>query len=234
MFSGRQPNIKTKRGSIKMNKYKKTNLCITLTSLIAFLLWTLAVTKIDLQAIGPQKSLVGFAVLNKAFHDLTGVHMWLYNVTDWLGLVPVVFVLGFGLLGLVQLVKRRSLIKVDSDILILGVFYILVMACYILFEVFVINYRPILIEGKLEASYPSSTTLLVLCVMPTAIMQLRNRITKPVVKTIVTVLISLFTIFMVIGRLVSGVHWMTDIVGGILLSTFMVMLYNSVTEALKS
>ena len=65
-------------------------------------------------------------------------------------------------------------------------------------------------------------------------MQLRKRINKPVVKTIVTVIISLFTIFMVIGRLVSGVHWLTDIVGGILLSTFMVMLYNSVTEVLKS
>ncbi|RHR30760.1 phosphatase PAP2 family protein [Clostridium sp. AF19-22AC] len=216
-----------------MNKYKKTNLCITLTALIAFLLWTLAVTKFDLQAIGPQKSIVGFASLNGAFHDFTGVHMWLYEVTDWLGLVPAVFVLGFGLLGLAQLIKRRSLFKVDSDILILGVFYILVMAVYILFEVFVINYRPVLIAGRLEASYPSSTTLLVLCVMPTAIMQLRKRINKPVVKNVVTVIISLFIIFMVIGRLVSGVHWMTDIVGGVLLSTFLVMLY-SYTENIEA
>lgn len=121
----------------------------------------------------------------------------------------------------------------DSDILILGVFYILVMAVYILFEVFVINYRPVLIAGRLEASYPSSTTLLVLCVMPTAIMQLRKRINKPVVKNVVTVIISLFIIFMVIGRLVSGVHWMTDIVGGVLLSTFLVMLY-SYTENIEA
>lgn len=216
-----------------MNKYNKTNLCITLTALIAFLLWTLAIAKIDLRAIGPQKSIVGFATLNGAFHDLTGVHMWLYEVTDWLGLVPIVFVLGFGLLGLVQSIKRRSLFKVDPDLLILGVFYFLVIAVYILFEVFVINYRPILITGRLEASYPSSTTLLVLCVMPTAIMQLRDRIKKPEMKNAVTVIISVFTIFMVLGRLVSGVHWMTDIVGGSLLSTFMVMLYHSVTAALK-
>lgn len=97
-----------------------------------------------------------------------------------------------------------------------------------LFEVFAINYRPVLIEGYLEASYPSSTTMLVMCVMPTAIMQFHTRIKTEWLRKIFTYVIIAFTAFMVIGRLVSGVHWFTDIIGGALLSTGLVMLYYSV------
>ena len=208
-----------------MKKKNQRSLWIMLVALFMFVAWTLALTKVDLQAVGPEGTVVGFATINSAFHEWIGVHMWLYEITDWLGLVPIILVLGFGVLGLIQWIKRRNLFKVDSDILILGVFYILVMTAYLVFEMFVINYRPVLIEGRLEASYPSSTTLLVLCVMPTAIMQLNNRIKNLVLRRVTVVSISLFIIFMVVGRLVSGVHWLTDIVGGVLLSIGLVMLY---------
>ncbi|NMA52588.1 MAG: phosphatase PAP2 family protein, partial [Peptococcaceae bacterium] len=130
-------------------------------------------------------------------------------------------------LGLIQLIKRRSLFKVDRDILILGGFYIITMAAYVFFEMFTVNYRPVLINGLLEASYPSSTTLLVMCVMPTAIMQLNYRIKNSIAVKLIDAGIILFTAFMVIGRLVSGVHWFTDIVGGLLLSATLVMAYLS-------
>lgn len=211
----------------------KKNVRITLTAFIAFVLWTVAITKIDLQAIGPRGTVVGFATLNAAFHKLTGVHLWLYEVTDWLGLVAIVFALGFGVLGLIQLIRRRNLFKVDSDIIILGGFYILVIIGYVVFEVFAINYRPVIIEGRLESSYPSSTTLLILCVMPTAILQLKNRIKSVVVKNIVVLVISVFTLFMVVGRTISGVHWLTDIIGGILLSISLVMLYRTLIAEFK-
>lgn len=211
----------------------KKNVRITLTAFIAFVLWTVAITKIDLQAIGPRGTVVGFATLNDAFHKMTGVHLWLYEVTDWLGLVAIVFVLGFGVLGLIQLIRRRNLFKVDSDIIILGVFYILVIIGYVVFEEFAINYRPVIIEGRLESSYPSSTTLLILCVMPTAILQLKNRIKSVVVKNIIVLVISVFTLFMVVGRTISGVHWLTDIIGGILLSISLVMLYRTLITEFK-
>ncbi len=213
----------------KMKEKNQRSLWIMLVALFLFGVWTLAITKVDLQPVGPKGSVVGFASINRAFHEWTGVHMWLYEMTDWLGLVPIVVVLGFGMLGLIQLIKRRNLFKVDSDILILGVFYILVMIAYVIFEMFVINYRPVLIEGRLEASYPSSTTLLVLCVMPTAIIELNNRIKNEALRKVTAVSISLFIIFMVVGRLVSGVHWITDIVGGVLLSIGLVMLYQTMT-----
>ena len=97
----------------------------------------------------------------------------------------------------------------------------------ILFEVFTINYRPVLIDGYLEISYPSSTTILVMCVMPTAIVQFHARIKNKVLRRCVTYAITAFTAFMVIGRLISGVHWVTDIIGGALLSAGLVLMYRA-------
>ena len=208
-------------------KQKHRKLYLSLFLLGTFVLWTILVRFVDVRAIGPEGSLVGFASLNGWFHSLTGVHMTLYTVTDWLGLVPLAFILGFGLLGLVQWIRRKQFFKVDRSILVLGLYYIVVMAAYILFEYLVINYRPVLIGGILEASYPSSTTLLVLTVMPTAMLQLKERIQNRAFRNCVLVLIAAFTAFMVIGRLLSGVHWLTDILGGILLSAGLLGLYKN-------
>ena len=213
-----------------MKKETKKNFGIAAILLGAFVVWTAAVQLVDVQPIGPQGSTVGFATVNSWVHNLTGVHMSLYTVTDWLGLVPIAFAIGFALLGLIQWVKRKHLRQVDFSILVLGGFYLLVMAAYVLFEVFVINYRPVLINGCLEASYPSSTTMLVLCVMPTTLMQLNARIKSQTLKRWVGFGITAFILFMVIGRLLSGVHWFTDIIGGTLLSAGLVMLYYSITS----
>ena len=211
-----------------MKKETKKNFGIAAILLGAFVVWTAAVRLVDVQAIGPQGSAVGFATINGYVHNLTGVHMALYTVTDWLGLVPIGVAMGFALLGLIQWIKRKHLRQVDFSILVLGGFYLLVMAAYVLFEVIVINYRPVLINGCLEASYPSSTTMLVLCVMPTAIMQLNTRIKNRTLKRCAAFGITAFIVFMVIGRLLSGVHWFTDIVGGALFSAGLVMLYHSI------
>ena len=211
-----------------MKQENQRNFCIAICVLLAFLLWTAAIQFVDVQAIGPLESAVGFATINQFVHNLTGVHMSLYTITDWLGLVPFGFIMGFALLGLVQWSKRKHLLKVDYSIFVLGGFYIVVMAAYVVFEVFVVNYRPVLIDGILEASYPSSTTMLVMCVMPTAVMQFDTRIKNDVLKRCVTSAITAFIVFMVIGRLVSGVHWFTDIIGGALLSTGLVLMYRAI------
>lgn len=210
-----------------MNKNRKKWLLSSVIWLEMFAVWTVLLGFIDVQAIGPRESAVGFASLNQWFHGLTGVNMLLYTITDWLGLVPVGFAFCFAILGLIQWIRRKHILKVDQSILILGVFYIAVMAAYIFFEKNVVNYRPILIEGYLEASYPSSTTLLVMCVMPTALSQLRGRIQNKKLSRLVSMLIIAFIAFMVIGRLISGVHWVSDIIGGTLLSAGLVALYHS-------
>lgn len=197
--------------------------------LAAFVLWTAAVCLVDVQPIGPQESAVGFAAINGAFHAITGVHMALYNITDILSVIPLGCVAAFGMLGLVQWIRRKNLRKVDGDILVLGGFYIVVLAFFCLFEVLDINYRPVLIEGVLEASYPSSTTMLALCVMPSVMLQLRRRMKNGAAKRCTQAALFVFTAFLVIGRLVSGVHWLTDIIGGVLLSAGLVLLYDSIS-----
>lgn len=196
--------------------------------LAAFVLWTAALFLVDVQPIGPEGTSVGFAALNDSFHRLTGVHMALYTLTDWLGLIPVGIAMGFALLGLAQWIRRRRLSRVDGSILVLGGFYMLIIAAYLFFESFVVNHRPVLIEGRLEASYPSSTTLLTLCVIPTAAMQLHGRIRHALFRRSCVAALLTFGTFMVFARLVSGVHWLSDIIGGALLSAGLVMLYQAV------
>ena len=192
-----------------------------------FIVWTVLLKFVDLKPIGPDNSTVGLATINGYFHNLTGVNMTLYTITDWLGLIPIFICLIFGVIGLFEWIKRKSFLKVDFEILALGGFYILVIILFLLFEKVVINYRPVLINGYLEASYPSSTTLLTMCVMPTAIIEFNRLIKNKSLSNFITVAIALFTAFMVIARLISGVHWLSDIIGGALLSIGLVTLYYS-------
>lgn len=211
----------------------KKHLYLSLSMLVLFVIWTVMLCFVDRGAIGPQESVVGFATLNGFVHELTGTNMWLYNATDWLGLVPFGVCFAFAIFGVVQLIMRRSLFKVDYSIKALGIFYVAVAIAYVLFEFVVINYRPVLIDGKLEASYPSSTTLLILCVIPTAIMQLNSRIRGKKLRLCTNIVLASFTAFMVIGRLVSGVHWVTDIIGGALLSAGLALMYQHFVKSKK-
>ena len=205
----------------------KKQLTFAISLFLAFGLWTALVCLVDIQAIGPLGSTVGLATLNGWFHNLTGVHMSIYNITDALSMIPFAIVFGFAVLGLTQWIKRKKLSAVDSDLLLLGGFYVATGIAYIFFEIFKINFRPILIEGVLEASYPSSTTMLILCIMSTAIIQVYYRLkNKPIRNTVIIAMIA-FSAFMVIGRAVCGVHWLSDIVGGALLSMGLVMTYRS-------
>ena len=186
----------------------------------AFLLWTAGVCLVDVRPIGPMGSEVGFAGLNGWFHGLTGVHWWLYDLTDLLGLASLGICGIFGLQGLCQWIRRKSIRRVDGELLALGGFYLAVLAVFFLFELLQINYRPVLIQGRLEASYPSSTTMLALCVLPTAMLRLRSRWVR--------FLLAALTAFLVIGRLLCGVHWVSDIIGGALLSAGLVTLYRCI------
>ena len=214
-----------RKDGMKMKQNKKKHLWMGIWFLLAFLLWTALIRCVDVQAAGPNGTKVGFAAFNLWFHHLTGVHMTVYTITDWLGLVPIAVCLGFGFVGVFQLIRRKSLIRVDPDILLLGLYYVLVILAYLIFEMIPINYRPILIGGALEASYPSSTTLLVLSVMPTLKHQIDQRTDKPLVRNVTGLFVIAFSAFMVIGRLIAGVHWATDIIGAVFLSAGLFLLY---------
>ncbi len=217
---------KVKGHKMKMNVRK---LFITgIVLVLVFILWTMLIQTFDVQPVGQNETDIGFATLNCLFHRLTGVHLWVYYITDWLGLVPIFCCLIFGGVGFAQLIKRRSLFKVDSDIIILGIYYIAVIFGYLVFETISINYRPILIDGRMETSYPSSTTLLVLSVMPTVSFQVNRRIKNAFIKNLINASVDLFMLLMVIGRTIAGVHWLTDVIGSVILSVGLYLIYRSI------
>ena len=211
-----------------MKRKSKNTFISGLIFIMLFIIWTVAVVSVDVKSVGVNGTSVGFATLNTWFHNLTKVNMTLYNITDWAGLVPIFICMFFGVVGLIQLIKRKSLLKVDFDIIILGIYYIIVILFYLIFEMIPINYRPIFINGFAECSYPSSTTLLVLSVMPTLVFQTKKRVKKHILKQIILYFSIAFSIFMVIGRLISGVHWITDIIGACLISAGLYYLYKGI------
>lgn len=211
---------------------------IFICSLLAFLLFTLLISIIDVRAIGPADpetgitSSVGFASLNGWFHSLTGENMLLYTITDWGSLITLPIGATFLVVGIVELVKRKSFLKVDANILALGCFYILTFISYLVFEYAVVNYRPCLMEiqgvNYLEASYPSSTTLLAITLLISAIDQVNTYIKNKKIRIILVAICSVLAAFFVVGRAISGVHWLTDIIGGVILSATLISFYIAV------
>ena len=205
-------------------------------TVIASILLIILLRFIDVRSIGPEGTSIGLSNLNGFVFDMTGVNMIWYNITDWLGITAILVAFVFAVTGLVQLIKRRSLLKVDKEILVLGIFYILVIGIYLLFEKVIVNYRPVIMPGCQypEASFPSSHTMLVCVIMGSAIMLISRYIKKKTLCRALQVICAVIIGVTVIGRLLSGVHWFTDIIGGILISTALLALFLGITEKLNN
>ncbi len=190
-----------------------------------FAVLTVLIKTVDVKAVGPLDSEIGLSRINTYFRDLIGENMTLYDITELLGYLAILVAGCFALYGVYQLIKGKSIKAVDSDIIVLGVFFAVVICAYVFFEIFIINYRPIITEGELEASFPSSHTMLSVSVFGAAIHQLWNRISNKTLRITAVSLCSLIIIATVVGRLLSGVHWFTDIVAGLLLSISLLLIY---------
>ena len=211
---------------------RKKNIIISIVLIILSVLFTELVKNIDVKPIGPNESLVGFADINRLFHNLIGSNMIIYKVTEFLGYIPIVMALVYVFIGLKELIERKSLLKVDREIYILALFYVLVVGVYVFFEKFIVNYRPILIDGVLEASYPSSHTLMSICLCGSSII-INKKIFKNKFGDVENILSVILILLLVIGRIISGVHWFTDILGGIIISSALLVGFYSVISSIK-
>ncbi len=211
---------------------KRRNIIISIVLIILSVLFTVLVKNVDVKPIGPNESIVGFADINKLFHNLIGSNMTIYKITEVLGYIPIVMALVYVFIGLKQLIKRKSLLKVDKEIYVLALFYVLVVGVYVFFEKFIINYRPILIDGLLEASYPSSHTLMSICLCGSSII-INKKLFKNKFGDIENVLSVILILLIVIGRIISGVHWFTDILGGIIISSTLLVIFYSIISSIK-
>ena len=193
-----------------------------------FLVLILLVKTVDVAAVGPEGTKIGLSKLNVAIHDLFGEHLGWYKVTNVLGYLAILIALGFAAIGGLQLVYRRSVLKVDKEILLLGCLYVVTILFYVFFEKVIVNYRPILMPDGTgpEASFPSSHTVLSCVILGSGLLLVKKYAKKnKTVQLVLTVVFAVLLALIVAGRLLSGVHWFTDIVGGILLSTALLNAY---------
>ena len=201
-----------------------------------FLLLILLVKVVDVAAVGPEGTKIGLSKLNVGIHEMFGEHLGWYTFTNVLGILAILVACCFAVIGGVQLIYRRSLMKVDKEILLLGCLYIVTLALYVFFEKVIVNYRPMLMPGGEgpEASFPSSHTMLV-CVIMGSGLRLLKKYTKKnqTLQLVLTVVFCLILALTVAGRLLSGAHWFTDVLGGLLLSAALLNGYEGLLKLWK-
>ena len=198
---------------------------VAMLLLILFAVLNAAILMVDVQPVGPLGSQVGLATVNDSIFRNLGTSQFWYEVTETLGKCTLLVAAGFGVAGLIQWIRRKSLFRVDAGILIMAGLYVVLGVIYLFFEKCIINYRPVLLDGVLEASFPSSHTMLSLCIWGSALLYFRQYLWNRPARTVLTVVCVAAMAVMVVGRLLSGVHWFTDIMGSIVLSAALVSLY---------
>lgn len=211
-------------------RLKKRNV-LNLFLVIFCFIYTLLVKVVDVSNIGPDGSKVGFSCINKFFYNVFSYNENIYKITEVLGYLALLIVCGYGLLGLYQLIKRKSLKLVDKDIIVLGIFYVVVIIIYVLFEKVIINYRPVILDGVLEASFPSSHTLLAIFVCGSGVLINDKIFSDFKYKKSINIGFIVLMVLIVLGRLISGVHWFSDILGGILIACTLLSLFNSIIHS---
>ena len=190
----------------------------------------------DVAPIGPEGTAVGLSHLNRFVFGLFGVNIVWYHITDWLGVIAILTAFLFAMVGLAQLIKRRTLRKVDREILLLGGLYIIVIGLYVFFERVIVNYRPIIMPGGThpEASFPSSHTMIVFVIMGSTVLLLGKYINRKTLRIPLQAFCIAVIIVTVVGRLISGVHWFTDILGGTVISMALLALYSGLIMMKKT
>lgn len=208
-------------------KKNKNNIIICALLMLVFLIFTLFVKNFDVKSIGPNNSSVGFSTINGFISNKIGVNMFFYKFTNILGFIPIIIAFIYGLKGIIQLIKRKSLFKVDFEILVLGIFYILSIIIYAIFEVVIINYRPLLIDNVLEASYPSSHTILSIFILLSSVIVNKYLIKDEKRRKNISIFLIIIMVLILVGRIISGVHWFTDIVGAVIISLFLLKSFDT-------
>lgn len=200
--------------------------------LLISIIFTILVSTVDVQPSGISGTNLGFSTINHSVFDSIGTNDAIYLATEILGYIFIIPAAFFAVLGIIQLIKRKNFKKVDLHFYALLGLYIAVAATYVFFELVAVNYRPILIDGKAEASYPSSHTMLAITVLLSSFLMICRLVKNRSIKFVALGVTVVCSVAMAILRLYSGVHWATDIIGGILISVSLVLIFNAVLSLL--
>lgn len=213
---------------------KKKSLLIAIILVITAVVYTILVKYVDVATIGPKRTSVGFSTLNQWGRQIFVKNDFWYKVTKYLGVIPFLMVAFYGLQGLMQLIKYKSVRKVDKKLIYLGGLYVALGCTYVFFEKVIINYRPVLLDGELEASFPSSHTMLALTICLSSLLISKYYIKNKTIIQAFNIGTIILMLLLVIGRILSGVHWISDILGGIIISLALVSIYYAAIQGIKT
>ena len=207
----------------------KRKYILPIISFLLFVSLIVLIKTVDVSPTGVGDTKIGLYHLNSAVHSALGTNAVWYKITEITGLLSIASGSVFAVLGLLQLIKRKSLFKVDSEILTLGGLYISLGLIYVFFEKVIINYRPIIMPGETlpEASFPSSHTVLAVAVAGSVFMLVSKYVKNQNILTVIKAACAVLAVITVVGRFLSGVHWPTDILGGIILSVCLLSLFRA-------
>ena len=206
------------------NRYVKPLGLLVITILFSVLTYF-----VDRAPVGPEDTSVGFSAINSAFHNIFGYNAAMDTISDIVMYLGFLVVACFAVTGLMQLIKGKSISKVSKAIIGLGILYVVVVILYVAFDKIPINYRPIIQPGEteLETSFPSTHTLVITTVFGSAIFALKELVRDEKKFRIIKIVAFVLIVLGVAARLFAGVHWLTDIVAGILFSVTLISFYTA-------
>jgi undecaprenyl-diphosphatase len=210
----------------KIKQSKSTALFASILLLISSVVFTIAVAFLDVETNPEGGHNIGLSTINLAFHKSFPYNELLHNISEYAGYIPVLFALFFAVMGAGQALKHKSFKKVDNVLYFMAAYYVLVGFVYLIFEKLCINVRPVMLDGEWEASYPSSHTLFAITLCASTILANDLFFAKAKWRKIMNIAAYILMFAVPVMRLFSGVHWLSDIVGGVIISTALVSFLN--------
>lgn len=134
-------------------------------------------------------------------------------ITDVIVASAIAVVVVFACLGLYQWVSRKSLKKVDPQLLWMPLPLAIMAVVYFIFEkLIVLNVRP---NGSGEPSFPSTHVMITATVFFITMLIIPKYVKQKSLRIILEVIMVIMIILICIGRVLANMHWPIDVVGGV-------------------
>ena len=207
----------------------KNKLIFASSTVILLVTLIIALLYID---VGYVNGNVGLFVINNFFATYKINSSWDIFTTVILD-ITFVFIFTLVGIGIFQAIKRRSILKIDRNVVVTEILVVLMLLFSLFFSnVIFINNSPVLQNGVEVSSFPSNHIVIVTFVFLTLATLVKdyfeivkigkiNIICKFVSFGIAIIMIAL----MVVGKTLSGRIWFTDAISGLLLGLFFYSLF---------
>ncbi len=138
----------------------------------------------------------------------------------------------FVILAICQWISRKSLKKVDKELLWFPLPLALVAATYVVFDKFlVLNTRP---DGSGEPSFPSTHVMVATTIFLLAAIVLPKYIKSKVACAVLYVFMLAFIALVSAGRVLANKHWLSDVLGALGFAIVFALIYYLIIRRYKN